>query len=273
MREIFSTFASTGKYIFELWEIAHGPKNYGIINIEGNLWMEQQRFCMKTLNKLGARGGPILEPLMLAEADEICAWIENQLGNHQEANVDLAHSIMKASSNTSWNVVTGKCHKNSESEIVHKLEAWTNAFTTATGSGIVFLPWLKYLVPKWSGYTDYIKATKAIHNVITKSIEKHQKERQEAGNAASVDDLMDAYLEKVENCKDPGSIFYGENGIKHTFWTANSLLIAGSEPAGGSLSWLLNYLVAYPQVQEKLRKEIDDVLGKEGNPSLSCKER
>lgn len=273
MRDIHGKAVSTGKYKFDIFNLAFGPSNLGIINNEAHTWHEQQRFCMQALKQLGVTGGSTLEPLMQSEAEELCNWITTQLGKRQDSNVNISHSLMKATSTIIWNVVTGENHESSTTTLVHLLEAWMKAFNKATGSGLVFLPWLKHVIPKSSGYQDFVTATECIHKVIGKSFEDHQWSRKSGDATKLTNDFIDSYLDKVENCKDPASIFYGENGQKHAFWSANSILFGGSESIGHSMNWLISYLIANPEKQENLHSEIDKVLGKDGTAALSDRER
>ena len=77
-------------------------------------------------------------------------------------------------------------------------------------------------------------------------------------------DFLDVYLKEIEESKDPD---FNENAL---IATAMDLFSAGSETTATTLSWAVLYLILYPEVQEKMQKEIDQVLnGKE--PALEDK--
>jgi len=51
--------------------------------------------------------------------------------------------------------------------------------------------------------------------------------------------------------------------------TVADIFIAGSETTSTTLNWAILYLIANPDIQEKLHKEIISVIGAERSPSLS----
>ena len=51
------------------------------------------------------------------------------------------------------------------------------------------------------------------------------------------------------------------------------LLFAGTETTGNTLTWSIVYLLHYPDVKEKVQKEIDKVLGKYKKPSILDKQK
>ena len=50
------------------------------------------------------------------------------------------------------------------------------------------------------------------------------------------------------------------------------LFSAGSETTSTTLAWAVLYLILYPDVQEKVHREIDEVLG-DREPSMEDKDR
>ena len=79
-------------------------------------------------------------------------------------------------------------------------------------------------------------------------------------------DFMDVYLQEIDQ-KNSSTKDFNENAL---LVTAMDLFSAGSETTATTLSWAVLYMILYPNIQEKIHKEIDEVLdGKE--PSLEDK--
>ena len=53
--------------------------------------------------------------------------------------------------------------------------------------------------------------------------------------------------------------------------TLTDLFIAGSETTATTLRWAVLYLIHNPEIQNRMRKEIDDVIGSSQIPSMTHK--
>jgi cytochrome P450 len=72
-------------------------------------------------------------------------------------------------------------------------------------------------------------------------------------------DMMDLYLNEIENTNDVNSSFYKETG--HFAWIKSftDLFIAGMETTSTTLLWTFLYLLHHPDVKTKVHEEIDNV--------------
>jgi hypothetical protein len=59
--------------------------------------------------------------------------------------------------------------------------------------------------------------------------------------------------------------------VEQLLFLCTDLFIAGSDTTSGTLSFALMYMVLCPEIQAKVQKELDDVVGRERLPSLSDK--
>lgn len=274
MHEILGTMPSTGKYQIELFAKVFGG-NVGLIHSVGSVYLEQKRFCIANLKQFGFGGGTQLEPLILHETDNFCAWIDKEIKENSSSHkgILLHKLLLAATGNTIWNMLTGEHHKGGESKMVQCIEQALEVFVQCAGSGLVFLPWLRYIIPDKSGYNRYNELINKMRGYVQEYIDKHKAARELAGPATGVNDMIDVYLQEIENCKDPNSEFYEEKGMQHLFYTAIALVTAGTETTASSTNWLIFYLVAYPEVQKKLHNEIDSELGSERSPSITDKKK
>uniref|UniRef100_A0A8C9F7R4 Uncharacterized protein n=1 Tax=Pavo cristatus TaxID=9049 RepID=A0A8C9F7R4_PAVCR len=70
-------------------------------------------------------------------------------------------------------------------------------------------------------------------------------------------DFIDFYLAHIEKSGDEPKSTYNEENMVYSI---NDLFLGGSETTSTTLNWGLLYMVAYPDVQEKVQKELDAVL-------------
>ena len=72
------------------------------------------------------------------------------------------------------------------------------------------------------------------------------------------------YVSECEN--DPNSSFHGIKGKKNFIATMSNLFAAGSDTSTNAINFILWYLCKYPNVQIRLQKEIDSVVGSSRMP-------
>ncbi|XP_064611520.1 cytochrome P450 2U1-like [Liolophura sinensis] len=79
-------------------------------------------------------------------------------------------------------------------------------------------------------------------------------------------DFIDAYLInfKEKQKRNPDTAFSEEQLTR----VVSDLFVAGSETTASTLLWLVLYMVTYPDVQDKVHKELDDVVKMETQPLL-----
>ncbi|XP_042219419.1 cytochrome P450 2L1-like [Homarus americanus] len=121
-------------------------------------------------------------------------------------------------------------------------------------------PWIMYLLPgSLTGRIFHLDLQKkTIHkflNYFNKEIEEHR---------ATLDrddprDLIDGYLMMMEEKADDPNNTFSEKDLAILVL---DLFLAGSETTTNTLTWLFYYLATYPEVQQKMQAEIDEVLPK-----------
>lgn len=96
------------------------------------------------------------------------------------------------------------------------------------------------------------------------------KEHRENLNEDDPRDFVDHFLiEQQKNEKNPESTFTD----KQLLTMVIELFVAGGETTATTLRWALLLLAKYPDIQEKLQEEIDQVIGQDRPPYIEDQDR
>lgn len=152
------------------------------------------------------------------------------------------------------------------------LEEIMHLINVTTKSGVAFIPLIKYIAPEVSGYARLLRNTQQMWNIVEEYVNQHRKRMNANNSSGEPSDIIDAYIERVENCKDPNSTFYGETGWKNVVSSIKTIIIAGTETTVSILHWLIFYLTVNEAVQKKLQEEVDIIVGSR-QPTLLNKSR
>ena len=110
--------------------------------------------------------------------------------------------------------------------------------------------------------TESLWLRKTILVLVEEQVVKHNQAR-DGDNAR---DMMDLFLNEIQNTTDPNSSFYGSRGHYAMINDHIELFLAGMETTSTSLAWTFLYLLHHPDIKHRIHKEIDEVI-----PKLSLK--
>ena len=80
-------------------------------------------------------------------------------------------------------------------------------------------------------------------------------------------DFIDAFLAKIED-SPLGSSFHGTLGIQNLRSVLLDMLFAGSETTSTALNWAVLFMIKYPDVQNRIQLELDQVVGRSRLPQI-----
>uniref|UniRef100_A0A8C6Z7E0 Cytochrome P450 2J6-like n=1 Tax=Nothoprocta perdicaria TaxID=30464 RepID=A0A8C6Z7E0_NOTPE len=224
--------------------IANGK---GIFFSSGVIWKHERRFGIATLRKLGL-GNKGIERGIQVEARHLMEFFQISC-----CALDPAYPIVLAVSNVICTVVFG--HRFSlEDETFQKLVKALHFFTDFANSTSQILydicPWLMRHLP--GPQQKVFVLCDFIHSFVRKEIRIHK----ERGKIDDPEDFIDYYL--FQMTENNAMYKHDEDNMVQSVF---DLFLGGTETTATTLRWALLYMVAYPDIQEKVQQELDAVLG------------
>ncbi|MDL1135861.1 cytochrome P450, partial [Yersinia pestis] len=132
--------------------------------------------------------------------------------------------------------------------------------TASSGNPVDFFPLLRYLPnPALERFKNF---NKRFLNFLQKTVQEHYQDF----DKNSVQDIVGALFKHSEKAsRANGGLIPQENIVN----LVNDIFGAGFDTVTTAISWSLMYLVTKPEVQKKIQKELDTVIGRERWPRLS----
>ena len=111
---------------------------------------------------------------------------------------------------------------------------------------------------------DFVLTAPSVLRFIGKNVEQHKNSFEPENLQDVTDGLLKATSELTES--DRNDLGLTENDIVKG--SLIQFIGAGSEPPNVIIRWALLYMIAYPEFQAEIHKELDQVVGREKQPSL-----
>ncbi|XP_044128621.1 cytochrome P450 2J6-like [Bufo gargarizans] len=221
----------------------------GIVVSNGHIWKQQRRFSLMTLRNLGL-GKHGLESRIQKEAQGLVEVLATQNGKP----IDVSNFIVHSVANVISAVVFG--HRFSiDDPTFQKLVTINQEILDNLGSkwGTLYnaFPWLMKHLP--GPHQKVFKNREYLGDFVSKEVRIHQQNK----SPEEPDDIIYHYLAQIEKTiGDPDSTFDMANLTQ----IVADLFTAGTESTATSLQWAILFMLAYPDIQEKIHKELDEVL-------------
>ncbi|XP_073442553.1 cytochrome P450 2K1-like [Dendrobates tinctorius] len=225
-------------------------KNHGIILANGENWKVMRRFTLSTLRDYGM-GKKGIEDKITEEAASLVQKFRTYKGkpfnNHKNVNSAVANIIVSILLSERFDY---------EDPTILKLIDLINENMRLSASPLVRLyntfPRLIHWLP--GAHHKIFSNFREFHAFLESTFTKQRKEL----DVNDQRNLIDAYLTKQQEGK-PESTQYYHNG--NLIALVADLFIAGMETTSTTLRWGLLLMMKYPEVQEKVQKEIEQVIG------------
>ncbi|XP_074089908.1 steroid 17-alpha-hydroxylase/17,20 lyase [Macrotis lagotis] len=199
------------------------------------------------------------EKIICQEASSLC----KSLATKQGQSFDPALDFFLASANVICQFCFSSSWKQDDEEIKIMMN-FSDAIikTLAKDNLIDVFPWIQLFPNK---DLTLLKESVILRN---KLLEKKIKIQKEKFHIDSINNLLDTLLKaKINNndhlTQEP------EITDEHVLMTVGDIFGAGMETTSSVVKWCIAYLLHYPQVKEKIQKEIDQKIGFSRTPVLS----
>ncbi|XP_068136122.1 cytochrome P450 2K1-like isoform X2 [Hyperolius riggenbachi] len=224
-------------------------KDFGIIHSRGENWKVMRRFALTTLRDFGMGKSSIEEKIT-----EECDYLVERFASYKGKPFDATMIMNAGVANIIVAVLLGHRMDYEDPEfkrLISLINENVRLFgTTMVGLYNIF-PFLGFLP---GGHKTVLKNVEESCEFITKTFVKYLKNL-DANDQRS---FIEAYLlRQKEEAGNPHSYFHNDNLTR----VVRNLFVAGMETTSTTLRWGFLLMMKYPDIQEKVHKEIASVIG------------
>ncbi|KFO86089.1 Cytochrome P450 2H1 [Buceros rhinoceros silvestris] len=230
----------------------------GIVTSNGETWRQLRRFTLTALRDFGM-GKKSIEARIQEEAHFLVERLRNTHERPFRPNNFLVHAV----SNIICSIIFGDRFDYEDKKflsLVELLEKNSKLQNSPTIQLYNFLPTIMEYLP--GGHQKLIGNVEKINEFISEIVSEHQKTL----DLTCPRDFIDAFLNKMEQ----------EKGNHHSEFTVDTLIrttldlfFAGTGTTSNTLIYGLLILQKYPEIVEKVQKEIDCVIGRDRSPCMA----
>ncbi|KAM3834580.1 cytochrome P450 2J2-like [Vipera latastei] len=225
-------------------------KNRGIGFSGGHVWMQQRRFSVITMRKLGL-GKRGLETQIQEEAQQLVEFFTSTKGQAFDPAMPITNSIC----NVICAAAFGYRFSTDDKEFLEMIEAIRIILKFPGSVCHALYEVFPYIMKYLPGPHQTVKsACRRIISFSRKQV-KHHKENQ---NLHEPQDFIDFYLFQIEKSQDHPNSTYNEDNLTHCIF---DLFVAGTDTTSSSLKWALLVMANHLDVQDKVHEEIKEALG------------
>ncbi|KAM4668487.1 cytochrome P450 2H2-like [Amazona ochrocephala] len=233
-------------------------KGSGIVASNGETWKQLRRFALTTLRDFGM-GKRSIDERIQEEARFLVERIRNKHEKPFNPGIFLIHAV----SNIICSIVFGDRFEYEDKKfltLINLLDENTEYQNAMQTQLYNFFPTLMEYIP--GPHQKFIKNVDEFEKFVLEITAQHKETR----DPSCPRDFIDAFLNKMDQ----------EQGNDQSEFTAEALarttldlFLAGTGTTSTTLRHGLLILQKYPDVQEKVQKEIDRVIGRDRSPCMA----
>ncbi|KYN45015.1 hypothetical protein ALC56_00489 [Trachymyrmex septentrionalis] len=231
----------------------------GITFNDGEEWKELRSWSVRALRSVGFAKEAMME-LITEEMTLMTEKLAN--GGVQQIRSAFSPAVI----NVLWMLITGQKPFDNLSRLqtfLKLMERRAGRFDVA-GGVIAAFPWLRYIAPEMSGYNFLVKLNNELKSFLMETINEHKEQYIKGNEADFIDLFLQEMYNNVEEQNDKVSVFSDDNLLV----TLLDFFIAGFSTTTATLDNLFLQMANHQDIQRKLYKEINDVIGSHRLPKL-----
>ncbi|CAB3239007.1 unnamed protein product [Arctia plantaginis] len=272
IKEVLNREEFDGRLDIILTRLRSFWKKLGIFFTDGYFWHIQRRFTLRYLRDYGfGRRDDTLESVV---ADEIKVMLEmgydgpKYPSEKEVVNGDLIYLpffFTVPFVNGIVHILSRKTVPREQYKKLWSLARGTLLFqrnSNDMGGALSLTPWLKNIMPNYSGYNALVKGNQSIQDFFQKLV----KDAQETHDITYDRHFLDVYLTemKKEITKEKRSTF----SVDQLVLTCVDYSFPAASAVQFTLTFLVERLLLQPEIQDKIHEEIDRVVGRDRLPNL-----
>ncbi|KAF1754970.1 hypothetical protein GCK72_021536 [Caenorhabditis remanei] len=240
-------------------KLLHGKGNgkyFGVLDTNGEMWSIHRRFTLTQLRDLGL-GKDLMQQKILLEIEELQNVLDSQLGTRIRLNEVLDRSVGNIINLTLFNKRFGMDQRDEFAYLKSMIDAIMNIVSEFKYFIQHLIPWTSIIFPGVSLQKKTKEYGELLNVFFKEQIAKHRKEID--FDTVESEDFVEAYLKEQMKREEAGDkeTFCEEQLLAMCF----DLFMAGQFTTTTTLTWGIAYFLHHPEVQTKIRKELDQVIG------------
>ncbi|XP_062405828.1 cytochrome P450 1A1 [Sardina pilchardus] len=249
------------------FQFINDGKSLAFSSDQAGVWRARRKLAMSALRSFSTLEGEnpayscVLEEQISTEGIYLVERLQTVMDD--SGSFDPFRHIVVSVANVICGMCFGRRYSHDDDDLL-SLVNMSDEFGQVVGSGnpADFIPFLRFLP------SSSMKKFMAINDRFTKFIQKIVGEHYESYDKNNIRDITDSLIDHCEDRKlDENS--NEQVSDEKIVSIVNDLFGAGFDTISTALSWAVVYLVAYPDIQERLHQEIKETVGMERNPHLS----
>ncbi|XP_060041956.1 cytochrome P450 2A13 [Erinaceus europaeus] len=230
---------------------------YGVAFSNGERAKQLRRFSITTLRDFGVGKRGIEERIQ-----EEAGFLIESFRATKGAFIDPTFFLSRTVSNVISSIVFGDRFDYEDKEFLSLLRMMLGSFQfTATSTGQLYEMFYSVMKHLPGPQQQAFKELQGLEDFISKKVEQNK----HTLDPNSPRDFIDSFLIRMqEEKKNPNTEFY----MKNLVLTTLNLFFAGTETVSTTMRYGFLLLMKHPDVEAKIHKEIDQVIGKNRQPKF-----